>query len=174
MKALIFFLLVGVSQAGTFQDEAPLIASRLKTNLLKILSEKLAKEGTLAAIPFCQNQVAAIGKEAAGALKEKYDFGRTSHKVRNQKNIPMDWMIQYLEEYKGTLKGAKKGSNFVTSSDGKKAYFEALYVQPLCLQCHGENISPQVHDSIRKLYPKDKATGFKLNEFRGLLWVKEK
>lgn len=35
-------------------------------------------------------------------------------------------------------------------------------------------LNPKSHDKIQKLYPQDKATGFKLNDFRGFVWVKEK
>ena len=40
-----------------------------------------------------------------------------------------------------------------------------------CLTCHGERVSDAVHEQIAELYPDDRATGFKLGEFRGLLWV---
>ncbi len=42
---------------------------------------------------------------------------------------------------------------------------------PLCLQCHGtpnQDIAPETLAAIQKLYPGDKATGFKLGDLRGL------
>ncbi|NOT80375.1 MAG: DUF3365 domain-containing protein [Bacteriovoracaceae bacterium] len=58
--------------------------------------------------------------------------------------------------------------------NGKKTYIEPLFVQAQCLTCHGEGIAPNVAQKIKELYPNDQATGFKLNEFRGLVWIKEK
>ena len=42
---------------------------------------------------------------------------------------------------------------------------------PPCLQCHGtpnQDIAPETLAAIQKLYPDDKATGFKLGDLRGL------
>jgi hypothetical protein len=42
---------------------------------------------------------------------------------------------------------------------------------PLCLQCHGApdaEIAPATLAAIRKLYPDDKATGYRSGDLRGL------
>ena len=42
--------------------------------------------------------------------------------------------------------------------------------QPLCLQCHGgdEDIAPGTREAILAKYPQDKATGYQLNDLRGI------
>jgi hypothetical protein len=42
---------------------------------------------------------------------------------------------------------------------------------PACLKCHGQpgsDIEPAAFDKIQQLYPADLATGYELNDFRGL------
>ena len=48
---------------------------------------------------------------------------------------------------------------------------KAIPTAPLCLQCHGEAIAPPVAEKITKLYPEDKATGFREGDIRGAFVV---
>ena len=82
-------------------------------------------------------------------------------------------MKPYIEKYKNTKAGAKDSASIHQFPDGKRAYVEPLFIQPVCLKCHGPNVSQSVNDKIKALYPEDEATGFKAGEFRGLLWIKE-
>lgn len=49
-------------------------------------------------------------------------------------------------------------------------YKPILTAMPACLQCHGneEQIEPETWKKIQALYPEDKATGYGLNELRGM------
>jgi hypothetical protein len=177
MKVLLF--LVGAVAlplwADTFEKDAAALAGRLKKNLMTTVTDKMNKEGAVAAIPFCHEEVKPLAKEAAGADFEKFSFGRTSHKTRNKANRPEPWMKSYLQRFKETRFDPEGTTGLVhTFDNGKRAYVEPLYVMPPCLQCHGESLKPEVKKAITKLYPKDEATGFKLGSFRGLIWVKEK
>lgn len=160
--------------ASGFDTEAPALAQRLKQSLVKNLTQKMAKDGAVAAVEFCHIEVKPIAKAAAGPDLTKYEFGRTSHKIRNPQNQAQDWMRPYLETFQRSTAKAPEKPAIHTFSDGKKAYFEALYVGPQCLTCHGEAVGGALREKITSLYPKDQATGFKLGEFRGLVWVREK
>lgn len=160
-----------------FEQEAKALAAQLKSSLMKNLAAKIKSDGVEAAVPFCHANVKPIAKEAAKDYLQKYEFGRTSHKIRNENNKPLAWQESYLLDFVGTFYDAKKTSTYAKVGvlpDGKKFYIEPLFVQPLCLSCHGENIAKNVASKIKSVYPNDAATGFKLNEFRGLIWVKEK
>jgi hypothetical protein len=39
----------------------------------------------------------------------------------------------------------------------------------MCLSCHGDlnTISPEVKEVLKKEYPQDRATGYKINDLRG-------
>ncbi len=178
MKFFLFLILTSsfsFAQKDNFEKEAKALASDLKTSLMKNLSEKMSKDGPVNAVQFCHTNVKLIAKGAAKDRLSKFDFGRTSHKLRNQANAPAPWADQYLKEFESKRKGEiSKTSIIHLLEDGKRVYMEPLYVESKCLLCHGENVSKNVNDKILKLYPDDKATGFKLGDFRGFIWVKEK
>lgn len=171
----VFTLSLAFATEDNFEIEAKALATDLKMSLMKNLSEKIAKDGPVEAVPFCHSNVKPIAKTAAKDRTAKFEFGRTSHKVRNIENAPQDWAIGYLKEFEGKKKGeVKKASIIHQLKDGKRIYIEPLYVEAKCLLCHGENVGKNIIDKIQKTYPKDQATGFKLGEFRGFIWVKEK
>jgi len=168
-------LLFSDIHAQDFQTEAKNLADDLKESLMKNLSEKISKDGVVEAVSFCHLNVKPIAKADAADRIKKYEFGRTSHKIRNADNAPQPWAEDYLKEFEGKKKGEIKMTPIIFKLDnGKRVYLRPLYVEAKCLLCHGENVSKNIHDKIQELYPKDKAVGFKLNEFRGFIWVKEK
>jgi hypothetical protein len=174
----IFLLLLFLSSAvlaDSFESDAKSLAEKLRTGLMQQLNTKIQEKGTKEAVEFCHLNVKDLAKGAAGDFIQRYEFGRTSHKWRNEKNAPSSWMISYLDKFQGKVKTEVSQPFLIHKlEDGKRVYLEPLYVQPLCLQCHGESLKPEVKEKVSSLYPKDTATGFKLNEFRGFIWVKEK
>lgn len=179
MKNILLTLALAASPAlaktDAFKTEASALAKNLRETLMKELSKKMAEGGPTEAVPFCHENVRPLAKSAAKDFLEKFEFGRTSHKVRNPQNAPKEWMVDYLERFKGTKAEKGKDQSVVhVLPDGKRAYLEPLYVQPLCLNCHGPSVAKAVQDKIQGLYPQDKATGFNVGDFRGFIWVKEK
>lgn len=175
--SLLFFLLTSLAfaQEDAFVKEAQSLAKDLKMSLMKNLSEKISKDGPVEAVSFCHANVKPIALGAAKERLAKYEFGRTSHKVRNAMNAPKEWALQYLKEFQGTNKSENSRPYILhTLQDSKRVYLEPLYVEAKCLLCHGENVDKKIKDKVQTLYPQDKATGFKLGEFRGFIWVKEK
>lgn len=172
---LLFCSTIAFATEDQFVKEAGSLATDLKQSLMKNLSDKISKEGVVAAVPFCHANVKSIAKGAAKERIEKYEFGRTSHKIRNVSNNPQPWSVNYLKEFEGKKKGEIAKSHIVHKlENGKRIYMEPLYVEAKCLLCHGDKVSTDVSSKIKELYPEDKATGFKLGEFRGFIWVKEK
>lgn len=172
---MICFVMMFDAKAQNFEVEAKKLATDLKSSLMKNLSQKIASEGAVKAIPFCHTNVGPIAKAAANERMNKFEFGRTSHKIRNEKNLAMHWAKSYLKEFQGKFKGdVKKDFIIHKLENGKRVYLEPLYIQAQCLTCHGENLNKSVKMELNKVYPNDRATGFKLDEFRGLIWIKEK
>lgn len=179
MKILSLFLIMIMMSFGAkaqdFEVEAKKLATDLKSSLMKNLSQKIAKDGAVKAISFCHANVGPIAKSAANERMSKYEFGRTSHKLRNKNNKAMPWALSYLKEFQGKFKGdIKKDFMIHRLENGKQVYLEPLYVEAQCLTCHGENVNKSVKTELNKIYPNDHATGFKLSEFRGFIWIKEK
>ncbi|MFP5490070.1 MAG: DUF3365 domain-containing protein [Bacteriovoracia bacterium] len=174
MRFIVLVLFSFSVNAAEFETEAKSLAKRLKMNLVTQLTKKMSSEGAVAAVSFCHLQVKPIAKEAAGADVSKYEFGRSSHKIRNLENKTQDWMAPYLSEFqKSNAKNPSKAQIHIFSN-GKKAYLEPLYVGPQCLTCHGEVLAGELKTKISELYPTDQAIGFKLGQFRGLIWIKQK
>jgi hypothetical protein len=176
MKLIILFCFFStylIGQEDFFKKEAASLAQNLKLSLMKNVSEKVAQEGTEKAIEFCHSNVKDIAKSSAKDYVSKYDFGRTSHKLRNKKNQPEAWMREYLQKFKSSRPG-ELAAVIHTLKDGKRVYLEPIYVQPLCLNCHGKDLSASVKERLIKLYPDDEAVNFNLGDFRGFIWVKEK
>jgi len=172
---LVTFCITLNAYAESFQVEAERLAQDLKTSLMKNLSEQIAKDGVVKAIPFCHENVKLIARKSSADRFDKFEFGRTSHKLRNENNRPQDWITPYLKEFSGSFKGdIKKKYILHRTENGKQIYIEPLYVQAQCLACHGQQVSNEIKRKLNQLYPKDQATGFKLNEFRGFIWIKEK
>jgi hypothetical protein len=163
--------------AETFEVESKKLAGELKSSLVKNLTEKINTDGVESAIPFCHENVKTIAKAAAKDYLSKYEFGRSSHKIRNTSNNALDWMKPYIDSFTKVKFDKAEINNYGkygTLPNGKRVYVEPLFIQAQCLSCHGESVSTNVSVKINELYPNDKATGFKLNEFRGIVWIKEK
>jgi hypothetical protein len=164
-----------VNPTNQFEQEAKLITEAIKNNLMSNLQKELKKSGPVKAIRFCHENATDLTNQISSELKQKYNFGRTSHKVRSGLNKPQGWMQDYLTQFKGTLiSRPPMDSPIIFEVEGKKTWLKPLYTQPVCLQCHGTNISKLLKDKINLLYPDDQAYGFKLNEFRGFIWVQAK
>ncbi|MCB1771478.1 MAG: DUF3365 domain-containing protein, partial [Candidatus Competibacteraceae bacterium] len=50
-------------------------------------------------------------------------------------------------------------------------YMKAIPTAGLCLNCHGEKIAPEVDAELKKLYPYDKARGFREGDLRGAFTI---
>jgi len=150
---------------NSFQQEAQDFVASLKKSFMRELESGL-KKGAYKSIDICHLKVPHIQE---GKINEKFEFGRTSHKVRNLTNTPKEWLRPIVAEYRKSSE-ANPLRPKVVMVDKRMAYVEPIYVKPVCLQCHGNPVE-SVQKKISKLYPKDQAVGFKLGEFRGLFWV---
>jgi len=134
--------------------------------LSKNLAEAIAKDGVPGAIGFCSEKAlpltASIGADAGATVR------RVSHKARNPKNKPDAAESEVLNAFRETLKAGKAPEPLLR--DG--TFFAPIVLaNPLCLKCHGEpgkDIDAETLSALRKLYPRDEATGFTLGELRGL------
>ncbi len=173
MKKIILLLLLinfvsCTKKDDQFKIQAQEVLRPFKVELKGGLQAGMKKGGPVGAMHACN--VLAPEILAKHNLKG-YTLGRTSNKLRNPLNTPDNWLLPLLDEYKNsTMEKPRAGK--VVFETGFKAYVEPIYIQGICLTCHGFNIPAMVKDEIKTLYPQDKAIDFKLGEFRGLFWVK--
>jgi hypothetical protein len=173
MTSIFLFLFNSVSMAGDPTklssmeevkaiERAHVAVSEVKGNFRKALSGAIEKEGTKGAVGFCK-----VHPPKAANMK----VGRTSHLLRNPKNSPPQWTESYLAKFSKMKPGDIPKSTIVPLSDKRLGYIEPIFVEPICLNCHGEKVEASVKKAILENYPEDKALGFKVGDFRGLLWL---
>ncbi len=121
--------------------------------------------GPAEAVRSCNLQAAAI----AEASREGIHVGRSSDRLRNSQNAPEDWMKPLFAQLAMEGKGAPP--RWTELSAGRFGYVEPIYMQALCITCHGSELTPELQGRLRDLYPQDRATGYALDDFRGIFWV---
>jgi hypothetical protein len=138
-----------------------------KMELQTALRESLRAGGPEAAINVCRDKAPEI---AASLSKDGIRVGRTSHRLRNPRNVSPRWVEPFIVEF--LEKGNDRTFRAVRLPDGGVGYVEPIYVQPMCLACHGKDVSPAVGEKLDSAYPHDNGRGFDAGDFRGVFWVR--
>jgi len=162
---IIFFSFLFASFGYSSEKEALLAIKGLGTNLKKELKKAL-KISAVNAVEKCKIKASKI---TALAAKKGITVGRVSRENRNPKNIPKEWMEKYIEAFH--KKEIEKKYLTVSISKDKMGLLMPIKTMPVCLKCHGENISTGVSEKINSLYPKDKAVGYTVGQIRGFFWA---
>lgn len=147
-------------------DRARQLAKQLGGSLKKALAAGLA-ESPEKAISICNEKAPKIA--GAVALGSGWTVGRTSLKLRNERNAPDAWEKGILERFEKELAAGKSADSLeaIEVVDGKVRYMKAIVTGGLCLSCHGPEIAPKTAEAIDRLYPKDQARGFTVGQIRG-------
>jgi len=136
-----------------------------KRNLKAALTTAL-RESPSSAIAACRVQAPKLAAEASA---DGVRVGRTSKKLRNPANAPKPWMEPVLERYASEPEGREP---VVVSIDRNTVgYIEPIYLQPMCVTCHGQTIAPELQTMLDELYPDDEATGYAPGDLRGVFWA---
>ena len=180
----ILLILVGLAVVSSCKDSgkkrvlSPLekgrkIALQTKSTLGSNLKRAISTNGTAGALSFCSTS--AIPLTAGMATAHKAKIKRVSDKNRNPMNKANRSELQYINEVKSALaKKQKIKPKLIKTPTGHMGYYP-IVSNKMCLQCHGspnKDIAPDVYSAIKKLYPADKAIGYKSNQLRGI-WVIE-
>ena len=145
---------------------------RARETLLPFQQELLAElmvgleDGPEHAIAVCRVRAGEIAAElAVGGV----EMGRTSHRVRNSANAPRPWMEPLLAEYLDSPED--RTPRAVRLEGGRFGYVAPIHMRAQCMSCHGPAVKESLMEEIRALYPDDQATGFRVDDFRGLFWI---
>ncbi|KPK16502.1 MAG: hypothetical protein AMJ62_05375 [Myxococcales bacterium SG8_38] len=136
-----------------------------KKNLKQALVEGLA-EGPVKAIAVCQVKAPELAEKASSV---SFKVGRTSDKLRNPDNAPKSWMKPFLDQY--VNHPDEREPAVVLIDQNTVGYVEPIFLQPLCVTCHGESLAPDLKAKLSELYPNDQATGYQAGDFRGIFWA---
>lgn len=152
------------------ESQAQDITRQFAATLLPTLQEALANGGPVRAIEVCSVRAPEIADELSAATS--WSVRRVSLKARNsERAIPDSWEQSMLEQFEIKQKGgsamdALNGSDIV---NGEFRYMQAQLAMPLCLTCHGSNLSADVSAALREHYPNDVATGYIAGDIRGAI-----
>jgi len=136
-----------------------------KKSLKKALVAGL-EDGPIEAVSACRVEAPKLAEaQSTGGVK----VGRASQKLRNPSNAPKLWMQPFLRVYETDPEGREPG--VVLIDDKTVGYVEPIFLQPLCVTCHGLELEPGLKAKIGELYPADQATGYVAGDFRGVFWA---
>lgn len=147
------------------RDRAAEVVTPFKQKLMATLGAAL-KESPVHAIDVCQLEAPMI---AAALNQDGIRIGRSSHRLRNPGNAPSPWQEAAITHY---LNNPDDRAPQVYHLDNEHVgYAEPIIAMPMCLTCHGRELSTEVQAALAEKYPQDQATGFADGDLRGIFWV---
>jgi hypothetical protein len=158
-------------------EQARKAAKELGQGLKAQLMAAIKADGPVSAIAVCRT----IAPDLAAQLSQStgLSVGRTALRVRNPANSPDDWERGVLADFAakiaaGTDPQTLERAETMTDPSGAET-FRYMKAIPMgtkpCLTCHGVP-EPALNAEITRLYPQDRATGYKPGELRGAFTVK--
>jgi len=124
------------------------------------------EQGPVNAISVCRVEAPKLAEKASTASAK---VGRTSSKLRNPANAPKAWMEPLLRSYENDPEGREPA--VVIIDENTVGYVEPIFLQPLCVTCHGATLAPDLAAKIEELYPGDQAVGYEAGDLRGVFWA---
>lgn len=147
------------------------IATVTQAELLNVVKGAMARGGPAYAVEYCNLEALDL-KDSLSALNN-CRIQRLSTKYRNPADKPVSELdMEQLKSYE-TLHGEGEAltPSIYIVGDRVEYYQPILIGSGACLVCHGDpetQVGRETMSSIKKLYPDDLATGYALNDFRGV------
>lgn len=154
-----------------YKTEARKVVKSFGSSLKKELVKGLKEGGAIKALEVCNLKASDIASEISD--KSGWKVSRTALKTRNENNSPDAWELSVLNKFEemkaggATIKELEYAEIITDDSMKVFRYMKAIPTGGLCLQCHGDKLKSDVQQLIKKLYPRDKAIGFKKGDIRG-------
>lgn len=134
------------------------------------LAKAIADGGPEAAIPVCSMKAQFLVSDVAAA--RKITMIRLSDRPRNPRQAAGEDDLAAMASFRSAmLQGGVPAPAVQEMADGSTVVrLPILLSRPLCLQCHGsaDDIAPPTRSAILAVYPEDQATGYQLNDLRGI------
>ena len=168
MSATLLLLLLAADAAPPAEAAAPARrALQPFKGALKAALTQALEVSPVAAIDVCAKQAPELARthSSGGVL-----VGRAAVKRRGPDGAGPAWVEAALVALAREPSGSE-ASRLVALPGGRTGYAEAIWVQPMCLTCHGEVLAPEVKAALQARYPKDQAVGFRAGDFRGVFWA---
>lgn len=145
------------------------LATRAQSTLLANVSKAMQEGGPVHTIQFCNTAAMSILDSVAG--DSSISLGRISDRYRNPLDAPTTANDKTAIEALKNTTPTSTTSIVLGEKDGSVTYYKPIFIgMPTCLKCHGDpesDLSNDTRDILASLYPQDRATGYKMGEFRG-------
>ena len=154
----------GLIKGRTIADSAQIL-------LQKHLSTAIQDSGLVKALVYCNTSAYPLIETLAN---KDIIVRRVSNDWRNPLDAPDDMEALLLDAYNYNIENDQPLEESIQEFDNKYLIYTRPIVasNTLCLQCHGENLSPELRNTIANLYPDDKALNHQLNDLRGMWSIK--
>ncbi len=181
-KKIIVSLFLVLIPTGSYANEQKILDAKALAIVKQFggalkpqLKAAMKNGGPVNAINVCSVQAPAIAKHLSN--ESGWVINRVSLKARNtQTAMPDAWESKILHQFEQQqIQGVvvkKMALSEIISNEYR--YMKPQAIEPVCLHCHGENIKPDVQKALRKYYPNDKATGYRLGDIRGAFSLRKK
>lgn len=142
------------------------VSGHAQNTLLKNVGMAIQKGGAQYAVEFCNLEANSI----IDSLNQQYDckISRVSEKNRN----PNARLSSAQEKELWQIFQNGEMTDTVIQNNTNLLFYKPIKIgMPACLKCHGNpesDINVATRQRLQELYPKDLATGYSLNDFRGL------
>ncbi len=184
MQHLLTVIALGLSltapsgYAADYSDELEASRETVKEfmqTLKKELQTSMQQGGPVNAVSVCN--LTAPGIANTYSVRNGWEVGRTSLKLRNPSNAPDAWEHSVLEAFEERKLAGEDPAQMefyeVVRVDGDKQlrYMKAIPTSRPCLACHGETPDSIVKTRLEKLYPHDQALGYREGDIRGAFTI---
>ncbi|WP_051947224.1 DUF3365 domain-containing protein [Muricauda sp. MAR_2010_75] len=173
---LLFSCKEGKKESDTVQSDKPNyeeIGMRYAQETQKVLGKNLKgtiqDKGVAEAVVFCNERAYPL----TDSMAIQYDarIKRVSDKTRNPLNKANATELAHINTFKKQIAAGDSIVPIVQEKDGQVHFYYPIVTNALCLNCHGtpnQNITPEVVEHLSELYPEDEATGYGIDEVRGI------
>lgn len=159
-------------QANTvvsYEDIGLKYALSTKAQLGKNLMGTIQKKGTQEAVAFCNERAYALTDSMAKV--HSANIKRVSDKPRNQNNKANIVEMAHIETFKTMVNNQQEVKAIVEEQGNTVNFYYPITTNSMCLQCHGNpetQVEQKTLKTISRLYPKDMALGYDVNQVRGI------
>lgn len=150
------------------------VARQVLEDSRDLLLREVAAKGPAGAVDACAAVALDIGRRREG---EGWRVRRVSTKLRNPADAPDAYEAAVLTGFAEKPVTAETEHAGISLEEGRRyvRYIRPIVIQgELCLRCHGDpdSMDPKVAEALRRRYPGDKATGYKVGDLRGAVSIR--
>jgi hypothetical protein len=152
------------------KNEAVEIVKLFAGTLKPQLKHAMQTGGPVLAIDVCSVQAPAIAENLS--KDTGWTVIRVSLKPRNSQSAGADtWETSVLAQFDSRQQAGEPANKLVHADivEDQYRFMKAQPVEPLCLTCHGQDLSTEVANALGEHYADDKATGYTLGQVRGAI-----